>query len=386
MTAMPTPLPLFLTSLSLSSKSALGVQTKIHLDQFPNARHLFWDASEFGSLDKRSARIESPLCARFSILRGNPHSLKAKALSTLGRSWWMGNELRPEARQWLSHRYGNSTSVVYASPASIRDCERMRSILSLLDKPFVLHLWDMQDSSQMDSAAFRWLLGRALHVFCLTQEMIRSIHPFRQNASILLFAREPSASIAEAPKDKTLRIALIGNCRRYRDGLVLLQKALSHIALIGLKPSVVYIGSKKSYRNLGIDLGCDTEITGFVDSDARRDWFLSQCHVGFLPGPLAAPAANMFSRYSIPSRILDYMATGLPVLAAIHPDSATSGFMRGLGMRDCMVEESEADLADKIIALAGTNAWRAASGLSLAVFDRARQQGSALKTYLEPTP
>lgn len=383
---MSKPLPLFLTSLSLSSKSALGVQTKLILEQFPNSRHLFWDASEFSNFDKRSARIESLLCARFSILRGNPHSLKAKVLSVLGRSWWKDNELRPEAQQWLSHHYGNTTSVVYASPASIRDCERMMSILIRLDRPFVLHLWDIQDSNQMDSAAFRWLLARALHVFCLTQEMIRSIHPLQQDSSILLFTRVPSACTAEAPKGSDFRIALIGNCRRYRDGLLLLKKALSRISSTGLAPTIVYVGSNKSYRNLEIDLGCNTEIAGFVESDSRRDCLLSRCHVGFLPGPLASPAANMFSRYSIPSRILDYLATGLPVLAAVHPDSATCGFLCDLGMRDCMVKDSEAELADKIFALSDTNAWSTASRLSLAAFDSAREQGSTLRTYIEPAP
>ena len=382
---MNKPLPLFLTSLSLSSKSALGVQTKLLLDQFPRSRHLFWDASEFRTLDERSARIESLLCARLSILRGNPHSLKARVISALGRSWWKDNKLQPDAQQWLSRHYGSTTSVVYASPASIRDSERMMSILMCLGKPFVLHLWDIQDRDQIDSAAFRWLLEHALHVFCLTREMIRDIHPLRQDASILLFTREPSASIAEAPKDSTLRIALIGNCRRYRDGVLLMKGALKYVSATGLTPIIVYVGSKKSYRNLEINLDCETQITGFVESDSQRDWLLSQCHVGFLPGPLASPAENMFSRYSIPSRILDYMATGLPVLAAVHPDSATSGFMRELGMSECMVEASERILADKMTDLGKVNAWRAASMLSQDAFDSGRQQGGTLKTYLNST-
>jgi hypothetical protein len=92
----------------------------------------------------------------------------------------------------------------------------------------------------------------------------------------------------------------------------------------------------------------------------------------------------MFSRFSIPSRILDYMATGLPVLAAVHPDSATGGFMRELEMADCIVEASEDELANKIISLAETNAWSVSSRLSLEAFGSARQEGSALKTYLDP--
>jgi len=383
---MDKPLPLFLTSLSLSSKTALGVQTKLLLEQFPLAGHLFWDASEFRSLDERSARLESILCARFSILRRDPRSLPAIALSTLGRSWWKGNELKPRAQRRLAEHYGHAISTVYAAPCSIRDSERMKSILMHLNRPFVLHLWDIQDKNQIDSPAFRWLVEHALHVLCLSEEMIRYLDPLRQGATIMRFARKPSSYIAEAPKDQKLRIALIGNCRRYRDGLSLLVKAM-HIARANkVGVTAVYVGSKKSLKGAEVDLGSEVEVTGFVESDSTRDLLLSQCHVAFLPGPLASPSLNMFSRFSIPSRILDFMATGLPILAAVHPNSATATYLAQIGLQASILEHSAERLAERLSALAEVSRWNLYATMSRKAFHATEHEWGELAPWLENVP
>lgn len=378
-------LPLFITSLSLSSKSAFGVQTRLLLQKFPESFHLHWDSSEFRKLDPRSARIESALCARFSILRGDPQAFRSRALSVLGRSWWRENALAPRAQQWLTEHYAEKISVIYSAPCSIRDSERMKSILERLNRPFVLHLWDIQDKNQLACTAFQWLLQHAIHVFCLTKEMTEYIAPVRQGASIMGFTRAPSQSVASPPPtNSSLRIALLGNCRRYRDGLTLLNEALKIAESRNTRATVVYIGTAKSLRNAGVRLNAEVKTTGYLASDYKRDRVLSECHTGFLPGPFAAPSANVFSRFSIPSRILDYMATGLPILAAVHPDSATFDFMKRIGIKDCVVHSAD-DFAHKLQALSQSDNWKDRSTQVLDAFQRAREEREILKQYLEPS-
>jgi hypothetical protein len=326
------PVPLFITTQSLSPKTPTGVQTKLLLDDIPMWKHLFWDGSEFKSLDERSARIESALFCRFSIFKRDPQSLPARILAGAGLSWWKGNELKPSLVRWLRTKIKEDVSVVYIAPCSIRDSERMKAILTALEKPFVLHLWDLLDSNQTDSPSFRWCIQRAAHVFCLTQEMIDHIAPLRADATILRFTRRPSLHIATAPSGGPLRIALIGNCRPYLEGLSILNEAMKIVKQRNHEVSLLYIGSEKRLNAWRQRFDDTVSVSGFVESDEERDLLLSQCHVGFLPGPLAPPAVNTLSKFSIPSRILDFMATGLPFTGTVHPESATSTYMENHGL------------------------------------------------------
>ena len=51
--------PVFITRFSLSSRTAIGVQTKLLLEPLKDWRHLFWSASEFAEITPHSLRMES---------------------------------------------------------------------------------------------------------------------------------------------------------------------------------------------------------------------------------------------------------------------------------------------------------------------------------------
>lgn len=374
--------PLFVTPLSLSSRSAIGVQTKLMLEEFPDWRHLYWDASDLKTIDPRSERTETMLFARFPVLRYQPMNLPALILAKAGLSWWDHNDLRPHILARLQKRYGDEISAVYAAPCSIRDSERTKSILAALNKPFVIHLLDILDRDQLNSAAVQWLLRNAVHVLCISEPMIDYISPIRPNATILRFARKQACATAKPPQNRFIRIALIGNCRRYPEGLSLLRDTLPILKSEGITTEVVYIGPKASTRTWSSPLADDVKATGFLPSDEARDRALALCHVGFLPGPLVSPSESMLSRFSIPSRVLDFLATGLPAIASVHADSATAIYLKKIGLENCSIGRSVEQLAEKLISLADPERWRLESDICRAAFNASQQEHSDLKLWM----
>jgi glycosyltransferase involved in cell wall biosynthesis len=377
------PVPLFITSHSLSFKTAIGIQTRFLLEEFPMWKHLFWDGAELKSLDARSARIESALFCRFNILKSEPKSVPARILAGAGLSWWNGNELKPATRRWLRATYKDDVSVVFIAPSSIKVSERMKAILTELEKPFVVHLWDLIDSNQADSEAFRWLIERAAHVSCLSEAMVDYIAPLRPDARILRFTRKPSLHGPTPPEDGHLRIALIGFCLPYVDGLLILNEALRIVKERNHKVSLIYIGNKKRVKGWGIRMDDTVNVTGFTASDDERDRLLAQCHVGFLPGPLASPAMDSRSRFSIPSRVIDYMATGLPITGTVHPQSATSTYMEAFGLGGCLGVNSPELLADRLLALYDSATWQSYSDLSRRGFLATQQESHSLANWMQ---
>jgi glycosyltransferase involved in cell wall biosynthesis len=124
-------------------------------------------------------------------------------------------------------------------------------------------------------------------------------------------------------------------------------------------------------------------VTGFTASNDERDRLLAQCHAGFLPGPLASPAMDSRSRFSIPSRVIDYMATGLPILGTVHPQSATSTYMEAFGLGGCLGVNSPELLAERLLALYDSSTWQWYSDLSLRGFLAAQQEKRALAKWMQ---
>lgn len=392
--------PLFITDVSLSSRTPFGVQTKLMLEHFPEGRHLFWDHHELRITGPHSARVESALFSWFTLLKLNlaskrmwshttppagPAGPPAPTLSLpkMKISWWQGNVLKPRFEARIRNRYGSKVSAVYTAPISVYACERMKSLLGAIGRPFVVHLWDITDREQHNSAAFLWLLQNAAHVFCLAEPMMDYIRPFRSDATILRFTRKPSAYRAMPTENGVLRIALLGNQKNYWDGLSVLSNAILRLGRLNIPVEVVHVGAKKKIRGGLPYLSTDVHMTGFLRSDKARDRALAKCHVGFLPGPLPPPGESNYSRFSIPSRILDFLAVGLPVLATVHSDSATAIYMRKIGIEQGIVGGSAEQLAEKLIALRNSHCWCADSGVSHNGFINSQKDQGELKEWLE---
>lgn len=379
------PVPLFVTPHSLSSKSAIGTQTSAIIAEVGRSNHLYWNEVESQPLGEHSIRVESWIFGRVSVFKRSSPSRLIRALGACGLSWWSGNQLKPRKAEWLKRALCAETSIIYAAICEVRDAQRVRSVICTIDKPFVLHIWDLLDDHQTHEESTVWLIRNAKHVFCCSEPIQDLVRQVRADASILRFRRAPSAHTAKAPVDTPLRIALIGYCFPYKDGLRLLNDALDLLRSRGIATEVCYVGSNKRMKRWSHLLPGKVSATGFLHSDDERDRALAGCHVGFLPGPLNPPDKDWRSRFSIPSRILDFLATGLPCVATVHLHSATNIYMEKLGLTKCIAADSAEQLADHLSALASKDYWEQGQSMSQEAFRAAQKDWGDLRPWLEFT-
>lgn len=355
--------PLFVTRSSLSNRTAIGVQTRQIVEHFQTYRHLFWHDNFFGRAEGNSERIESLAFSKLPFLKRGGR--RSSLLQVFG-GYWVND--RPSSR--LESRLkdiGYDTSAIYFAPIDSRDAMRMRYIAEIMDKPFVLHIWDFLNGNSDPNLL--WLLDKAEHIFCLNRTMLKDID--RTNASILSFTRPPCH--IHAHHGRSTKIALLGDIRAYREGVSILLEAVNQLVQNGMPVEIIFMGKRNIARETKLDEYPFVNILGFVESEAEKDRIISECTIGFLPGPLKDPASDHRSRYSIPSRVLDFMANGLPIMGAIHPQSATFDFLSDVGLGAHLENSTSRNIVDKIIALSDEVTWNRESEISYNAFNILRK-------------
>jgi glycosyltransferase involved in cell wall biosynthesis len=357
---------IFVTRFGLSDRTAIGVQTKQILENFPQHTHLYWSESVLDPRISRSHRIESFLFLIISTLKRN-NKISA-LLPDFDVSWWRDDKPAHNVVSYLAS-LRDETSSIYLAPLDASDARRMKKIIDILELPFVLHLWDFLDNAS--DATTRWLIENASRVFCLNDSIMRDVIAIRGEASILPFRRAATKLVAQRSESKEISVAISGDIGSYLGGVRCLITAIQSLRESGLNYNIVYVGSsKKVLRRNGILYHDSISATGFIPSAAQRDQVLSACAIGFMPGPLSSPESDSRSKYSIPSRILDFMALGLPIVGTLHPDSATFSFCRNFGLDEWLFMDDPDRVAQALATLVDFQEWEKSSQKSLAAFSR----------------
>jgi glycosyltransferase involved in cell wall biosynthesis len=373
--------PLFVTRFSLSPRSAIGVQTRIILDSFPNWRHLFWKSYELAPQHPSSQCMENRAVARFSRLSSNRNFTRLMARMNIAH--WDGDQPTARGIEHLRRLRGQVTSAYFA-PLEETDARRMRAIATSLQVPFVVHLWDILDDGLQADSAMHWIVREAKAVYCLNSNMTDDISSLRADVQILRFTRRPPPFIASRRPGKPPLILLIGDIVSYAEGIGLLLEAIEILHGRGCKASIRYIGRPPLLRRLGLENNPHIESLGFLPDDRDRDRAIAECDIGFLPGPTRDPASDPRSRYSIPSRVLDFLATGLPFVGTLHPASAALRFCTDLALDEFCKCKTGAEVADAIQVLAEPENWSSWSKAGLRAFSHLAEEDrySGLKKAL----
>jgi hypothetical protein len=354
---------LFVTRFSLSKRSAIGIQTAQLMASCRRACHVFWEQRDIAAYG--GTRLNSFLAARVARLRNG------RIGKYSGLSWWRDDVPDAKARKKLA-RLQPVTAAVYIAPLDNKDAARMRAIVEALKRPFVLHLWDLLDGPPIAGSDLAWLLGHAAKVFCLAPSMIEAIQ--RPDAELLLFDRQPAATRATAPRDlEPFKIAIIGDVTTYWAGFAMLEQAVGRLNAAGKRFEIVFIGPEQVLKHLPVERSSKAiTATGFLPTDEERDDALARCHAGFMPGPLADPTIDTRSQFSIPSKILDYMSVGLPIIGTTHTRSATAKFATELDIKSIAVEGST-QLEVALECLRGSDIWCQQSAISLQAYNTIHQ-------------
>jgi hypothetical protein len=362
--------PLFINRFSLSPRTAIGVQTLRLLDPHQDWLHFHWWSNSLKQLDQRSVLFENSVLSRYSFLH-NPKLLRGCEL--LGISCWSGSDLRPALAKRLTAQYRERVSSAYLAPLSEDDASRCLKLANLVGAPFVLHLWDLLPGD-VSSGALRELVDRAESVFCVSQPLLDDVSRIRLDAGLLSFSRDATPATAMAPGEGTIKVVMHGNISSYAEGLDDLEGAITLLESKGLNVEVSFLGSPKILRHSNTQLKRRVNVRGFFPTQCDLDNELSRYNVAFLPGPKPNPRRDLRSRYSIPSRILDYMATGLPIVGTVHKASATGGFVRELGLDAASTCSGPQEVADWLLRLSRPDTWAEQSARSRVAFDMLQRQ------------
>jgi hypothetical protein len=357
---------LVVTRFPLSGKTAIGVQTSRIMDSLADALHLHWELVDSSPQPARSLCLEKRFSARAGPIK-RAGGLQRFAESVGLRSW--RGDTMPRGVAAKLAELTKTTRAVYVAPIGGGDARRMRQMLEVLQRPFILHVWDLLDGVPKPGSDMQWLIENAQSIWCLTEPMNEVIG--QPGAPLLLFSRDDTPRRAQPPVGGArMRIALLGDVSSYRAGLDALAEADTLLKARGAAPEWLLIGPpgvRRRIKHPALEL---MQTVGFLPDPEERDAFLASCHLAFLPGPREDPSTNTRSRFSIPSRILDFTALGLPIVGMVHPQSATASFASELRQTMCLSDG--AALAEAITRLSGPGEWVAASRASRAVFDRAQ--------------
>jgi hypothetical protein len=302
-----------------------------------------------------------------------------------GIGCWVGSELREQKAKRLTNDYGKRISKAYLAPLDENDAQRCLEIVNILGVPFVLHLWDVLEGD-VRAGALRSLIDRAESVFCVSDSLVRDVSLLRSDVDLLLFSRDSALARASAPAGDPLRIVLHGNICSYASGLDDLHAAINLIEAEGRSCEVLFAGIPKVLRLSNTTIRNRVKQCGFSSTLEELDTKLAAAHIAFLPGPKAGPAVDLRSRYSIPSRVLDYMAVGLPIVGVLHKDSAGGAFMRQLGLEETSTCTGPNELASWLRRLSDPKVWMEQSRKSSCAFEFLTKQESPaekLKSILD---
>ena len=352
--------PLFITRFSLSPRTSPGVQTSRLLRAHPDWLHFHWSSGTLKELDSRSVMLENRLIGRYSFLQ-SPRSVRLE--ERLGIGSWTGYQLRSKVADRLVAKYRHRVSSVYLAPLSEGDARRCLNLAHLIGAPFVLHLWDVLEGD-VQQGALRELIERAETVFCVSKPLLHDVAAMREDAALLLFSRDASLFQATPWQQGPFKVVVHGNISSYADGLDVLHEAIALLEKQGLPVEVYFPGSPKILRQSRTTLKSRIKLRGFFATQEALDRELSKAHVAFLPGPRQDPRDDLRSRYSIPSRIMDYLATGLPIVGTIHSASATGTFLESLSLDGATTCTSAAELAGFLKRLTTSGDWATESARS----------------------
>ena len=368
---------LFISAMPASHSNAIGVLTLQFATPFGNAwKHCYWDTGMGQSEVPTSLFLNSSILRLWPFAAGRGFATRIVERFELG--WWRGDRLLASKKPRLQ-RMLEDVGFAYAAPLRNSEATRCREILETVQRPFVVHLWDILDRSL--NADYAWLFSHAESIFCLSEPMAALVRETAQCESKLLSFVRPRSKVRASYRDgNPIAIGLIGFLAAYREGLELVGRTIELLQTHFGGVIVRYIGPVSQLEYLPRGLRPFTEHVGFLVGE-KLDRALLDCDCGLLPGPLLAPEEDPRSRYSVPSRVADYLAVGLPVIAAVHARSATSLFCSPLRGRGFFQVNDGEDLVAALEALTEKKVWTDASAACESFFDERCEIGVGLREF-----
>jgi hypothetical protein len=232
---------------------------------------------------------------------------------------------------------------------------KMSSLLRVLGCPYVVHIMDIYHHEGLDPArmpGFRDLLGGATARLAISDAIADEIARFGgPPAQVIPIGQEVSKQVAAPPvPGQPLRLVMVG--KPYAEGMAVFRAAWDE--LLRRFPDVEICYAGQHVLEFPEHIRARLKTSAYL---ARADYeaLLARCHVAFLSGPLDL---DRFGKFSIASRIADYLMAGLPVVGCVGDGTAMQRFLQPIVPRAVRFARTPDELLDGLAAFRDPARWR----------------------------
>ena len=290
--------------------------------------HLMWDIEEAGATSvPYSVVVDDSTAWQWPFSRGK--GIYSKLRKSLQLGWWGGEQLGQ--RKLKRHLSKISIKPDHAYIICLRewDARRAFALWDGLGRPkFLLHVMDIfhDELSESETPRFVDLVRKAEHVVCISNLIEAEVRRSGAKRTSVLPCGTDFTAENRRPLEHQLRMIITGAIwlDQYSNNpaLDILVTAWPEIGKHFPGAELHYAGGAGSrlpaeVRSLLVD-------HGHLSTGAYQD-LLRSSHLAYLP---VSHPSNTFGRYSVPSRLVDYLACGLPTITCTDEETSIAAFMR----------------------------------------------------------
>ena len=289
-----------------------------------------WDVAEGGckSIDQ-AVVIDDSAPSRWPFYRGR--GLYRRLRRRLGLNWWNGEQLNRAKLENRLRAFGSRPSKAWIICMHEEDARRAYLLWNAIGRPpFVLHIMDIFHNglSESETPFFIRLLRTAQHVICISDIIAAEASSHGANATSVLSCGSDFTADTRQPLDGTLRIAMSGSLwpewYNNNPALDILTSAWPEIQRRFPGSELHYAGPSANHIPPGLRVHVHDH--GRLEAGAYQD-LLRYCHLAYLP---VSHPSHTVGRYSLPSRLADYLLCGLPIVTCTDPGTAIFSFLHSL--------------------------------------------------------
>lgn len=314
---------LFCSPRAVNYTHGTGVQISYITEQFPtNFTALNFGHHEHGVIDA-AYHLENSLVGLWPFkLKGRRSWIRG--CENLGISYWRKEKLAPKGQKVFCSLV--ETQGLSSYLAVLHDefsARRFDSILKCKPLRYSIILYDFTDLKQF-GCTYSDLIANASSVFVISQPLADVAQKLgASRVERIGFFRPPTMCREVSPPKPGNHLNILVLAYAAPQAVQELYAALRKIATSSpqITATIHLVGNHPPYDESEKCTAINTNRYGVVSS-AERDRIASMCDVAYLAGPCEPIDKCPFARYSLPSKLGDFLAVGLPTIARVAPGSA----------------------------------------------------------------